>query len=157
MKLFKLYNSKAYIYIYIYIYIYNLIFYVGYITEAAAGNDNRSSNVVVKAVMKYHTSVHSTLVTDSFYNNLGLAHCLVENKTHLVESLRQNINRCALGEIVGKGSNTGTVVANWTGKRNVRLKARRNGLTIIDKKKKNRKTIKLSAILFYNHHKKMDS
>ena len=94
--------------------------------------------------MKYHTSVHSTLVTDSFYNNLGLAHCLVENKTHLVESLRQNINRCALGEIVGKGSNTGTVVANWTGKRNVRFIAMRHGLTMIDtekKKQKNHQTI----------------
>ena len=67
--------------IYIYIYIYHLIFYGGKITEAAASNDNRSSNVVVMAVMKYYTSVHCTLMTDSLYNNLGLAHCSVENKT----------------------------------------------------------------------------
>jgi hypothetical protein len=56
MKLFKLYNSKGYIYIYI----YNLIFYGGKITEEAAGNDKRNSNVVVMVVMKYYTSVHST-------------------------------------------------------------------------------------------------
>jgi hypothetical protein len=53
--------------------------------------------VVVMAVMKYYTSVHRTLVTDSFYNNLGLAHCPVGNKTDLVNSLRQNVKKCASG------------------------------------------------------------
>ena len=154
MELFKLCNSKGlYIYTYIYIYIYILIFYGGKITEAAVGNDNRSSHVVVMLVIKYCTSEHRTLVTDSFYNNLGLAYCLVENKTHLVECLRQKVNRCALGEIVGKGSNTVTAVANWTGKRNVRFIAMRHGLMMIDTDR-NRKTIKPSAILFYNQHKK---
>ena len=51
----------------------------------------------VMAVVKYYISVHCTLETGSFYNNLSLAHCLVENKTHLVKSLRQNVNKCALG------------------------------------------------------------
>jgi hypothetical protein len=65
--------------------IYHLIFYVGKITDAAAGNDNRSSHMVVMAVMKYYTGVHCTLVTDSLYSKLGLAYCLVENRTLLVE------------------------------------------------------------------------
>jgi len=98
------------------------------------------------AVMKYYISVHCTLVTDSVYNSLSLAHCPVENKTHLVESFRQN--QRALGETVGKGSNARTVVA----KRNVTFTAMRHGLTMIDTEKETEKQSKPPVILFYNYH-----
>jgi hypothetical protein len=58
-----------------------------------------------------------TLVTDNVYDNLDLAHCLIKNKTHLVWTLRQNVNGVLLvefqntkiknGQTVGEGSNIG--------------------------------------------------
>jgi hypothetical protein len=89
--------------------------------DAAAGNDDRAGNVVVKALMNY-ISEGCTLVLDNFYNNLDLTHYLLENKNHLVDVLRQNVKcvpqdvlqntKMEKREIVGKGSNTGIAVAN---------------------------------------------
>ena len=46
-------------------------------TEAAAGEDGRASNVVVRPSMKDYIGESRTLVTDNFLNNLDLAHYLL--------------------------------------------------------------------------------
>ena len=90
-------------------------------------------------------------MTDSSYSNLGLACYPVQKKVHLFWTLGQNVTgvpwdvlqnaKTKKGEIVGKGSNAGTVVENWTDKKNVRFIAMRYSLMMADTEKKNRKTI----------------
>jgi len=81
-------------------------------------------------------------VIDNSYNNMDLTHYLLENKNHLVDVLRQNVKgvpqdvlqntKMKKREIVGKGSNTGIVVANWEDKRNVTFISTRHGLEMAD-------------------------
>jgi hypothetical protein len=104
--------------------------------DAAAGNNDQASNVVVRALKNY-IGEGCTLVIDIFYNNLDLVHYLLKNKNHLVDVLRQNVKgvpqdvlqntKMKKREIVGKGSNTGIGVANWEDKRNVTLISTRHG------------------------------
>jgi len=67
-------------------------------TEAFAGNNDRASNIIMKELMKEYTGEGCTLVTDNVYDNLDLAQCLIKNKKHLVQTLRQNVNGVLLLE-----------------------------------------------------------
>jgi len=103
--------------------------------DTAAGNDDRPGNIVVRALMNYIgegcTLVH---LIDNFYSNMDL----LQNKNHLVDVLRQNVKgvpqdvlqntKMKKRGIVGKGSNTGIVVASCEDKRNVTCISTRHGL-----------------------------
>jgi hypothetical protein len=118
------------------------------ITEAYAGNNDRASNVIMKELTKEYICEGCTLVTDNVYDNLDLALCLIRNKAHLVQTLRQNVNGVLLvafwntkiknRQIVGEGSNIGTRMTDmnscgWDPEK-------------IDK------VIQLFLILLYNHN-----
>jgi hypothetical protein len=59
VKLFKFCDSKGYAH---YITVFG-----GKMTEAAAGEDGRTSNVVVRPLIKDYIGESRTLVTDSFF------------------------------------------------------------------------------------------
>lgn len=71
------------------------------------------------------------MVVDNYYTNIQLTEILLDNNSHFVGTLRQNVkyapkqilaqNKMKRGEIIGRENRNGIVIANWKGKRNIRF------------------------------------
>jgi hypothetical protein len=88
--------------------------------EASVGNNDRASNIIMKELTKEYIGEGCKQVTHNVYDNLDLAQCLIKNKTHIVQTLRQNVNGVLLvvfrntkiknRETAGEGSNIGIYI-----------------------------------------------
>jgi len=85
----------------------------------AAGN-------VVMELMDGYLNEGRTLIVDNFYTSFKLAHTLLQNKTHMLGTLRKNVRelpkdvlnaKIKKGEIKGKANSNGVVVCIWKDKR----------------------------------------
>jgi len=76
---------------------------------------------VVMELSRPYLNVGRTVVTDNFYTSMPLARELLKNNTHLVGTLRTNRvklpevlkTKLKKGQIIGKESTDGVVVAKW--------------------------------------------
>ncbi|XP_060874821.1 piggyBac transposable element-derived protein 4-like [Metopolophium dirhodum] len=101
---------------------------------------------VVMELIRPYLNVGRTVVTDNFYTSMPLARELLKNNTHLVGTLRTNRvklpevlkTKLKKGQIIGKESTDGVVVAKWHDKRDVAMLSTKHGIEMIDTGKKNR-------------------
>lgn len=101
--------------------------------------------------MENYLNESRTLIVDNFYRGLHIAHILLNNKTHIVGTLR-NVKHCfqdvlntklKVGEIKGKENDKGIVVNIWKDKRDIRFLSTRRGIKILNPEKKIEKAKKL--------------
>lgn len=119
---------------------------------------------VVMELIRPYLNVGRTVVTDNFYTSMPLARELLKNNTHLVGTLRTNRvklpevlkTKLKKGQIIGKESTDGIVVAKWHDKRDVAMLSTKHGIEMIDTGKKNRNDepiLKPQIIIDYNSGK----
>jgi len=119
---------------------------------------------VVMELIRPYLNVGRTVVTDNFYTSMPLARELLKNNIHLVGTLRTNRvklpevlkTKLKKGQIIGKESTDGIVVAKWHDKRDVAMLSTKHGIEMIDTGKKNRNDepiLKPQIIIDYNSGK----
>lgn len=153
VKLFKLCDPNGYT--------YRLSVYTGQNFTNLDKNRGLAEKVVLQLLNDY-LNIGRTVITDNFYTSIYLAKSLLAAKTHLLGTLRKNRRglpkdivsaKIKKGEIIGKESTEGVVVAKWQDKREVLFLTTKHDIEMKLTGKKNRngeETKKPSAIIEYN-------
>lgn len=153
VKLFKICDPDAYT--------YEISIYQGKSDQQKAG---LTKNVVLQ-LSKDYLNEGRFLVTDNFYTSLELADDLLQNKTHLIGTLRKSrkglpkeiiSTKLKKGEVKGQQDDSGITVMKWKDQRDVLALSTCHTLEIVNTGKKNRKKediYKPSLIMDYNKGK----
>jgi len=115
-------------------------------------------------LIRPYLNVGRTVVTDNFYTSMPLARELLKNNIHLAGTLRTNRvkipevlkTKLKNGQIIGKESTDGVVVAKWHDKRDVAMLSTKHGIEMIDTGKRNRNNVSIlkpKIIIDYNSGK----
>lgn len=146
-------------------YTWSLKVYAGKEGNAERANQEGTSTRTTKIVMDLMRPILGegrVLYTDNFYTSVDLAHCLNNEKTHLVGTLRQKRKhnpvqvtnaKLVKGDMVGKQSNSKIIVCKWKDKRDVLFLTTESAPTLVDVPTRNGPVKKPSTIVEYNSAK----
>ncbi|KAI8441378.1 hypothetical protein MSG28_014993 [Choristoneura fumiferana] len=158
VKLYKLCTPEGYT--------YNLLIYTG---KGENGRELDHGQKTVMRLMKDLLNEGRLVITDNFYNSIGLAEELMQNKTFLCGTLRPNrrglpkriiSTKLKKGEVVGKMNRKGVRILKWHDKRPVYMisTCRQHNATIVDTGKRRKVTgehiKKPECVVTYNDNKK---
>ncbi|KAJ8968616.1 hypothetical protein NQ314_002215 [Rhamnusium bicolor] len=130
IKLFKLCDPKGYT--------YRMSIYTGQNFENVSNVKELAEKIVLNLAQDYLNNGR-TVITDNFYTSVPLAKSLLDSKTHLLGTLRKNRrdlpkevmnDNLKKGEIIGKESSVGIIVAKWRDKRDVSFLSTKHDLEI---------------------------
>lgn len=156
IKMFKLCSTDGYV--------FRMKVYTGRVPAVAASIPSD----VVLALSDPYLDEGRTLTTDNYFTSVTLARDLLKRRTHLLGTLRKNrkhlpptvsSKRLSRGQIVGKISGEGIVVAKWKDKRDVFFLTTKHDLRMAHRRKATTafetsvEKIKPAAILDYNSSK----
>ncbi|KAB0790392.1 hypothetical protein PPYR_15240, partial [Photinus pyralis] len=150
IKLFKLCCENGYT--------WNIKLYCGKEKDAGA---SVPTNVVMKLSEKL-LNTGRTIVTDNYYTSLELANKLLDNKTHLLGTLRANrrgnpkdvvTKKLKPGEIIAKENNRGICIMKWKDRRDVLMLSTKHTNTTTTIKRRTGIIEKPLAIVEYNKAK----
>ena len=119
----------------------------GYASRGRPTSNTTHSTQIVLDLAEQYLKTGRTVTTDNYYTSVALANMLLENQTHLVGTLRKNragnpkvvVNaHLQKGEVVGRESEDGIVVAKWKSKREVLMLSTKHDLEMVDTGRKNR-------------------
>jgi hypothetical protein len=137
IKLYKLCDSIGYT--------YKIIIYSGKDSNISLQTDFPVARNVVMKLMEGYLNEGRTLIIDNFYTSIILAHTLLQNKIHMVGTLRKNVRelpkdvlnaKIKRGEIKGKANSDSVVACIWKDKRDVRMISTKHGINILETGKK---------------------
>lgn len=151
IKVFKLCGDQGYT--------YNIKIYAG---KEETPTETPVGTRVVSELMEPLLQSGRILCTDNFYTSVGLAHELLEKKTHLLGTLRKRRKynpkpvidaKLKKGEIITKQSNTNVIVGKWKDKRDVLFLTTESVPEMVEVETKNGTVQKPSTIVQYNNMK----
>ncbi len=154
--------------------------FIVYSGKIASERNVRVSEKVVLDLIKDYNNVGRTVVTDNWFTSLTLAEKLLQQKTHLVGTLRQNrkgipnslfqvklnktdgstlkmknkkLEKIQKGDTVAMRNKSGVTIVHYKDKRSVLLLSTRHTLEMVEITKKYKTVVKPDSIHFYNRKK----
>lgn len=152
IKLFKLCLDGGYL--------YDLKVYCG--QERAENAELTVSTKVVLYLTKNLLGKGRTVIIDNYYTSVELAHQLIDNKTYILGTLRNNRKnnpknvvdkKLKKGEVAVEESNNGIFVEKWKDKRDVSMLTTKYIPEMIELRKRTGNIEKPRSTIEYNKHK----